>query len=118
MWANRAVFGSGEWNSFPKKPMPDIRIFQCSFETLGRYTEESRESDRQTATKLGVNRMTLAAWLGGRDRPQRFVLLPPRLAMSVSCGGEAVRIYWRLVNANRDDFSEKPFSTTQLTNLV
>ena len=28
---------------------------------LGRYTEESRESDRQTATKLGVNRMTLTA---------------------------------------------------------
>jgi transcriptional regulator with XRE-family HTH domain len=41
---------------------------------LGRYTEESRESDRQTATKLGVNRMTLTAWLGGRDRPQRCVL--------------------------------------------
>jgi len=37
---------------------------------LGRYTKESRESDRQTATKLGVNRMTLTAWLGGRDRPQ------------------------------------------------
>jgi hypothetical protein len=28
---------------------------------LERYTEESRESDRQTATKLGVNRMTLSA---------------------------------------------------------
>jgi len=41
---------------------------------LGRYTEESRESDRQTATKLGVKRMTLTAWLGGRDRPQRCVL--------------------------------------------
>jgi transcriptional regulator with XRE-family HTH domain len=41
---------------------------------LGRYTEESPESDRQTATKLGVNRMTLTAWLGGRDRPQRCML--------------------------------------------
>jgi hypothetical protein len=41
---------------------------------LGRYTEESRESDRQTATKLGVNRMTLTAWLGGRDLPQRCML--------------------------------------------
>jgi hypothetical protein len=30
---------------------------------LGRYTEESRESDRQTATKLGINQMTLTAWL-------------------------------------------------------
>jgi hypothetical protein len=27
----------------------------------GRYTEESRESDRQTATKIGVKRMTLTA---------------------------------------------------------
>ena len=43
-------------------------------QALGRYTEESPESDRQTATKLGVNRMTLIAWLGGRDRPQRCML--------------------------------------------
>jgi transcriptional regulator with XRE-family HTH domain len=41
---------------------------------LGRYTQESRETDRQTATKLGVKRMTLTAWLGGRDRPQRCML--------------------------------------------
>ncbi len=41
---------------------------------LERYTEEARESDRQTATKLGINRMTLTAWLGGRDRPQRCML--------------------------------------------
>jgi hypothetical protein len=41
---------------------------------LGRYTEEASESERQTATKLGVNRMTLTAWLGGKDRPQRFML--------------------------------------------
>jgi transcriptional regulator with XRE-family HTH domain len=41
---------------------------------LGRYTEESSESERQTATKLGVKRMTLTAWLGGKDRPQRFML--------------------------------------------
>ena len=41
---------------------------------LGRYKEESHESERQTATKLGVNRMTLTAWLGGKDRPQRFML--------------------------------------------
>jgi transcriptional regulator with XRE-family HTH domain len=43
-------------------------------EALGRYTEESPESDRQTAAKLGVKRMTLTAWLGGRDRPQRCML--------------------------------------------
>src|SRR5271166_5210146 len=27
-----------------------------------------------TATKLGVNRMTMTAWLGGRERPQRCML--------------------------------------------
>ena len=43
-------------------------------QALGRYTEESSESERQTATKLGVTRMTLTAWLGGKDRPQRFML--------------------------------------------
>jgi transcriptional regulator with XRE-family HTH domain len=41
---------------------------------LGRYIEESRESDRQAATKLGINQMTLTAWLHGRDRPQRCML--------------------------------------------
>jgi len=41
---------------------------------LGRYTKESSESERQTATKLGVKRLTLTAWLGGKDRPQRFML--------------------------------------------
>ena len=41
---------------------------------LERYTEESPESNRQTATKLGVNRATLTAWLVGRDRPQRCIL--------------------------------------------
>jgi transcriptional regulator with XRE-family HTH domain len=41
---------------------------------LERYAEESRESDRQTATKLGINRMTLTAWLRGVDRPQRSLL--------------------------------------------
>jgi hypothetical protein len=41
---------------------------------LERYKEESTESDRQTATKLGVHPMTLIAWLGRRDRPQRCML--------------------------------------------
>ena len=31
------------------------------FKALGRYREESRESDRQTEIKLGVNRMKLTA---------------------------------------------------------
>ena len=41
---------------------------------LGRYKIESDESDRQTATKLGVNCLTLKAWLHGVDPPQRCLL--------------------------------------------
>jgi transcriptional regulator with XRE-family HTH domain len=41
---------------------------------LGRYRIESNESDRQTATKLGINRLTLKAWLRGVDPPQRCLL--------------------------------------------
>jgi len=56
--------------ALPSARMTTEEVLQA----LGRYTEESRESDRQTATKLGVNRMTLSAWLGGTDRPQRCML--------------------------------------------
>ena len=41
---------------------------------LGRYARESDESDRQTATKLGISRLTLKAWLGGVSPPQRCLL--------------------------------------------
>ena len=41
---------------------------------LGRYTRESNESDRQTATKLGINRITLSAWMRGKDQPQKCAL--------------------------------------------
>src|ERR1700757_1461017 len=40
---------------------------------LGRYTRESDESDRQTATKLGINRLTLKAWFRGVV-PQRCLV--------------------------------------------
>ena len=66
----------------PDHSGPSLRVALLSarmtteevLKALGRYTQESRETDRQTATKLGVNRMTLTAWLGGRDRPQRCML--------------------------------------------
>jgi hypothetical protein len=41
---------------------------------LGRYKIESDESDRQAATKLGVNCLTLKAWLRDVDPPQRCLL--------------------------------------------
>jgi len=43
-------------------------------DALGRYRIESNESDRQTATKLGVNCLTLKDWLRGVDPPQRCLL--------------------------------------------
>jgi transcriptional regulator with XRE-family HTH domain len=59
----------------PQGALPSTRMsIEEVLKALGRYAEESHESDRQTATKLGVNRMTLTAWLGGRDRPQRCML--------------------------------------------
>ena len=39
---------------------------------LERYTRESNESDRETATKLGVNRVTLKAWLRGDDTSKMY----------------------------------------------
>ena len=44
------------------------------FYALGRYRIESNESDRQTATKLGINCLTLKAWLRGVAPPQRCLL--------------------------------------------
>lgn len=41
---------------------------------LVRYTSESDESDRQTAAKLGINRLTLKAWSRGVHPPQRYLL--------------------------------------------
>jgi len=43
-------------------------------DALGQYRIESNESDRQTATKLGVNCLTLKDWLRGVDPPQRCLL--------------------------------------------
>jgi transcriptional regulator with XRE-family HTH domain len=41
---------------------------------LGRYVRESNESDRQTATQLGISRLTLQAFLRGVAPPQRCLL--------------------------------------------
>ena len=43
-------------------------------DALGRYTKDSKESDRQTATKLGIKRSILWDWLGGRIQPERCAL--------------------------------------------
>ena len=43
-------------------------------DALGRYTKDSKESDRQTATKLGIRRSVLWDWLGGRNQPERCAL--------------------------------------------
>ena len=43
-------------------------------DALERYTKESAESDRQTAAKLGVNRLTLNTWLRRAAQPEKCVL--------------------------------------------
>jgi hypothetical protein len=43
-------------------------------DALGRYTRESKESDRQTATKLGIRRSVLSDWLGRKAVPQKNTL--------------------------------------------
>jgi transcriptional regulator with XRE-family HTH domain len=43
-------------------------------DALGRYTEESKESERQMATKLGIKRSVLSDWLGGKTVPQKNTL--------------------------------------------
>ena len=41
---------------------------------LERYTKESAETERQTATKLGVNEAILADWLRRAAQPERSML--------------------------------------------
>jgi transcriptional regulator with XRE-family HTH domain len=43
-------------------------------DALSRYTKDSKESDRQTATKLGIGHLILEDWLNGRTRPQKSTL--------------------------------------------
>ncbi len=43
-------------------------------EALQRYTMESAETDRQTATKLGVTEQILVNWLRGAAQPERCML--------------------------------------------
>jgi len=43
-------------------------------QALTRYTKETNDSKRQTATKLDVNCMTLSTWLHGKEPPQKCTL--------------------------------------------
>ncbi len=43
-------------------------------DALGRYTKDSKESDRQTAAKLGIRRSILWDWLRGYTQPQKCAL--------------------------------------------
>jgi transcriptional regulator with XRE-family HTH domain len=43
-------------------------------DALGRYTKDSKESDRQTAAKLGIRRSILWEWLRGKTQPKKSVL--------------------------------------------
>jgi hypothetical protein len=61
----------------PQGALPSARMStEEVLKALGRYTEESHESDRQTATKPSVNRMTFTAlaveWVCERARLLRI----------------------------------------------
>jgi transcriptional regulator with XRE-family HTH domain len=43
-------------------------------DALSRYTKESNENDRQTATKLGIKRSLLSDWLLGKTQPEKSAL--------------------------------------------
>jgi len=43
-------------------------------DALEKYTKESDDSTRETATKLGVNQVTLSTWLNRAARPEKCVL--------------------------------------------
>jgi len=43
-------------------------------DALGRYKKDSKETDRQTATKLGIRRSILWDWLRGKTQPQKSAL--------------------------------------------
>ena len=43
-------------------------------DALGRYIKESKESDLQTAMKLGMRCPILEDWLSGKTRPQKAAL--------------------------------------------
>jgi transcriptional regulator with XRE-family HTH domain len=43
-------------------------------DALGRYTKDSKESDRQTAAKLGIRRSVLWDWLRGKTQSQKCAL--------------------------------------------
>ena len=43
-------------------------------DALSRYTKESNENDRQTATKLGIKRSLLSDWLRGKTQPEKSAL--------------------------------------------
>ena len=43
-------------------------------DALGRYTKDSQESDRETATKLGIRRSVLLDLLRGRIQPEKGAL--------------------------------------------
>ena len=43
-------------------------------DALEKYTKESDDSDRVTATKLGINQITLSTWLKRAARPEKCML--------------------------------------------
>jgi transcriptional regulator with XRE-family HTH domain len=43
-------------------------------DALDRYTKDSKESERETATKLGIRRSVLCDWLRSKTQPEKCAL--------------------------------------------
>jgi transcriptional regulator with XRE-family HTH domain len=74
-WETNTYFSLKKWTILPlslsSKPLMSTDEV---LDALERYTKESDDSDRETATKLGVNQLTLSTWLNRVARPEKCVL--------------------------------------------
>jgi hypothetical protein len=65
-----ALYRSGQSSRFFTKGIRAMTADEV-LDALSRYPRDSMDSDRQTATKLGIRPPTLEDWLSGRTRPQK-----------------------------------------------
>ena len=68
-----AADGSKTWTGLSWEKLNQNPVMQAQWEKLG-YTKESAETDRETATKLGVTQGILSTWLQRAAQPEKCVL--------------------------------------------
>jgi hypothetical protein len=74
-WETNTYFSLKKWTILPPSVSSEpLMSTDELLDALERYTKESDDSDRETATKLGVNQLTLSTWLDRVARPEKCVL--------------------------------------------